>query len=645
MSARAVPRAREALWRRFAAPVLVIVCGFGAYLNSFSGVFVFDDLPWIIENSGIRDLWPPWQAMGSTLRPMLFYSLAVNYALSELNVWSYHAVNLVVHILAALTLYGLVRRSLLLDSLRDRYGQSAGWLALATALIWVVHPLQTQSVTYVIQRGESMMGLFFLLTLYCVVRGSRSVRARWWYIAAFVAHSCGLCTKEIMVTCLPVLILFDVVLVGGSVRQALRERWLLYLAMAAPGLIFIGQAIVRDPTIYLSLRFDAEAVPPLAYALTQPGVILHYLKLAFWPQPLCFDYGWPVAQGWRAMVLPAIPLALLLLSALWALSRRRAWGFLVAAFFLVLAPTSSFMPIRDLAVEHRMYLPLAAVLLMAVLGGHGLLRRLVARHRTRMVLAVAAIAPVVVTCVFLTHQRNKDYGSAYLLWSDVVAKRPQNARGHNTLGANWAARRNFEEAEACYLRALELRPDYAEAHNNVGVAMFHQGRLEPALAHYQRALSIKPDYAHAHLNLGMLLVRQGRIDEARASYLEALRHEPDFASAYNNLGTTWLSQGNLDEAAACYLQALRIEEDYAEAHYNLGNVLLKDGKHKEAIVRYRAALHIEPNLAPAHINLGTALLLVGNRDDAIVHFRRALQLKPRDTTAQANLDQALGQAE
>ncbi len=613
----------------------------GAYFNSFGGAFIFDDLPWIVDNPGIRHLWPPWDAMGHTLRPLLFYTLAINYAISGLEVWSYHAVNLAIHILAALTLYGLIRRTLLLDSLRERYAQSARWLATAVALIWVVHPLQTQSVTYVIQRGESLMGLFYLLTLYCVVRGARSGHAWRWYVAAFIAHSCGLGTKEIMVTCLPVLFLFDSALLGGSIGRAIRKRWPLYLAMAAPGLIFLGPSIVQDPTRYFSLRFDAEAVAPLEYAVTQPGVILHYLKLAFWPAPLCFDYNWPVAQGWGEIVLPAIVIGLLLLGTIWALWRRQAWGFVGAAFFLILMPTSSIMPIRDLAVEHRMYLPLAAIVVLTLGCGEHLLRRLVVQHRTRTRLAVGAVGVMAAACGYLTYERNADYRSTNSIWSSVIAAHPENARAHNNLGAAWAAQREFERAQACYLQALQLRPDYAEAHNNLGVAMLHQGQLEKALAHYREALAIKPNYADAHVNVGMALARQGKMEQARASYAEALRCNNNLAVAHNNLGTTWERQGDLARAAACYAEALRLDDKYAMAYVNLANVLLKSGKPEEAIAHYNTALRIDPTFVPACNNLGTALLSVGRRDEALAQFRRALELKPNDPSARDNLTKAL----
>ncbi len=433
--------------------LIVTVCAVAAYFSGLQGAFVFDDLPNIVDNSAIRQLWPGWEKIELTRRPLLFRSLAINYAISGLEVWSYHVVNLTVHILTAFALLGVVYQSLTLDPLRDRYGRSARGLALAVALIWVVHPLQTQSVTYIIQRGESLMGLFYLSTLYTVLRGARSGHARRWYVAAVVLHICGLATKEVMITCPLVIFLFDVTLLSGSVRSALRRRWPLYVALAAPGVFVAGRMLLSDPARFLSLTFDVDTVTPLQYALTQPGVILHYIRLAVWPDVLCFDYDWPAARGWRDVLLPALPIALLLTTTLYVLCRRRPAGVLGVSFFLILMPTSSVLPIRDLAVEHRMYLPLAAVVVLAMILGHELLRRIIAHQPTRSRVALALVGICVPVLGLLTHARNTDYHTAHSLWSDVVAKRPKNARAHNNLGATWRTLGKMDQAASCYRRA------------------------------------------------------------------------------------------------------------------------------------------------------------------------------------------------
>jgi hypothetical protein len=212
-------------------PVLVIVAGLAVYANSFAGVFVFDDSVHILQNERIRDL----SALPKVLsgrRPVVDFTLAVNYALDELTVRGYHAVNLAIHIAAALILFGTVRRTLQRKMFLDRFSRSSSWLALVSALIWVVHPLQTQSVTYMIQRAESLMGLFYLLTLYCVIRGVESSRSTAWFTLAVCACAAGMGSKAVMVTA-PVLVLLYVG--AGAYTRAWRRPGVYLESQGLPG--------------------------------------------------------------------------------------------------------------------------------------------------------------------------------------------------------------------------------------------------------------------------------------------------------------------------------------------------------------------------------------------------------------------------
>jgi hypothetical protein len=507
-------------------PALIIICvGLYAYHNSLRGPFVFDDLVAIPNNPTIRQLWPPWRALSppqanNTVsgRPVVNLSLAVNYALGGLNVSGYHVVNLAIHILCALVLYGVVRRTLLCPSLRERYGAEARWLALAVALIWVVHPLQTESVTYLIQRTESLMGFFFLLTVYCVTRGAMSSGQRGWYAAAIVSCALGMGSKEVMVVAALTVLLYDRAFLSRSFREALRARAAMYAGLSGCWLVLVGLvASSSRPNTGFGL-----SVTPWEYARTQPGVILHYLRLSFWPSPLVVDYGdWPVAKT-PAMWVPSAAVVLaLLVATLWAARRRPYLGFLGGWFFLILAPTSSVLPsIGEFAAERRMYLPLVAVIALVVIGWHmvfgGICRRLGWESGRRRIVEVVVLVAMVATLAQLTVRRNEDYRTEVALWTDVVAKRPNNARGHIGLGVALTTQGKPDEAMAHYSEALRINPSYAEAHYNLGIALFRQGKLDEAIAHYSEALRINPSYAEAHNNLGNVLARQGRLDEAIA---------------------------------------------------------------------------------------------------------------------------------
>ncbi|MGA2604403.1 MAG: tetratricopeptide repeat protein [Verrucomicrobiia bacterium] len=587
-------------------PVLIIAAGIGAFHNSFRDGFVFDDTLYIVENPRIRQLWRPWEVIAHTSRPVVHLSLAMNYALGGLDPWGYHVFNVGVHILAALTLYGVVRRTLDSESLRSRFGVAAPFLAGAISLIWLVHPLQTESVTYTIQRGESLMGLFYLLTLYCVIRSHDSPRRNLWKIVAVVSCALGMASKPVMVTAPLVIFLYDRAFLVTSWREAMRRRGWLYGGLAATWLL-LPLLLANAPSEWeTSAGFEYKETSPLRYALTQPVAVVHYLRLTLWPHPLCLDYGWPSRWSDTRKTLEKFPgqivVAALLAGTVWAWRRRPAVGFLGAWFFLILAPTSSFVPVADAIVEHRMYLPLAAVVAAVVLGAFAVGKRLFNKQQG-VVLGCVASGFVVALLAFLTIQRNQDYKSEMTIWQDTVEKSPNNPRAHGNLGLALEQAGRVQEAIRHYEQALRINPDYAEAHYNLGIALGRLGRGPEAIAQFEQALRLDPDYAKAHNNLALALVPLGRLPEAMGHWEQALRIKPDFAEAHNNLGNALLLGGRINDAIGHYEQVLRIEPDLAEAHCNLGVALEKDGRVQEAIQHYQQALQIRPDYADARNGL------------------------------------------
>ena len=255
---------------------------------------MFDDHYSILRNESIRGLWPIWPVLnppvgrGYTVggRPVVNLTLAINYALGGFDVWGYHAVNVGVHALAALLLFGIVRRTLLLAPLRRRYGRSATAVAFAAASLWALHPLHTSAVTYIIQRAESIMGMCYLLTLYCVLRGATSKRAPLWYAAGIVACALGAASKEVMVTAPLVVLLYDRVYLARGFRRALRKRWGLYVGLAASWVVLAALAGGRAGTAGLGM-----GVGWWAYLRTQFVAVFEYLRLSLWPNRLIFDRG------------------------------------------------------------------------------------------------------------------------------------------------------------------------------------------------------------------------------------------------------------------------------------------------------------------------------------------------------------------
>ena len=618
---------------------LIVAVGLAIYSNSFKGLFVLDEQTAIVDNPHIRSLATAFTApkdVGIAGRPVASLSFAMNYALAPAdareaftppppgyppeawdllyrNLWGYHAVNLAIHIFAALALFGIVRRTLGGPRLGGRFGAAATPLALVVALLWLAHPLQTGAVTYVAQRVESMMGLFYLLTLYCAIRAfsaggassaptgvllARSVGAELarpkraaalWSAAAIVACALGAATKEVIVSAPLVVILYDLIFVaapgraapdtghrtpdsGLSSRALFRARWPLYGGLAASWILIA--VLVATSSHSASMGFGVKGWSSWMYLETQAGVIVHYLRLAVLASPVCLDYEWPAATSFTSILPQALLLASLFALTVWGLLRLKPLAFLGAWFFLILAPSSSFLPIpTEVAADHRMYLPLAAIIAAVVLGGYTLIGRVAqyavgaelapptaklappnaGRPRSaptnrppyvarafRPANAIALIAAFLVIGTFgvMTCRRNADYTSDERIWSDTVAKRPSNSRARANYAAILVQQQRFTEAEAHLRAALALHPDYPEAHVNLGAALCSQGRLTEGIEHFRRAIALQPDYRDAHRNLGEALATMGRNAEAVAAFRQALETAPDDVVLMNKVG--WL---------------------------------------------------------------------------------------------------------
>jgi protein O-mannosyl-transferase len=653
------------------AALLIVLATVAAYVTSFRGALVFDDLPGIANNPTIRDLSLEHLLVaigpqGGTLsgRPIPNLTLALNHAISGDDLWSYHTANLLIHVLAALTLFGLVRRTLVRPLLAERFGAHAVSLALAIALLWSLHPLQTESVTYLVQRVESLMGLYYLLTLYCFLRAvETSQPRRVWYAAAFLACLVGMGCKEVMVTAPFLVCLFDRTFVSGSWREVWRSRRWFYAALASTWML-LAWLVAASGGRGGTAGFET-GISGWQYALTQCQVILSYLKLSLWPHPLAFDRNVRLVGGLGEVWPQAVLLLGMLAATLYLLVRRPAVGFLCVWFFVILAPTSSVVPVADAMVEHRMYLPLAAVIALLVLTLHARLGRAALPLWLMVALAFAGV----------TAARNLDYRSPLVLWKDTVRKIPENPRAHNNLGAYLMGEGRLGEARDRFEAALRLDPKYASAHYNLAQLLEKTDRLADAVASYETAIRFNPKLTDAHVNVGHLLDRLGRSADAIPHYERALQLDPDAGDVHADLGASLLKTQRLGPAiehfktaleleprradvwcslARALLQqkdlpasrracerALQLKPDFPEALYLLGNLEVASGDLPNAIAHYQRASDLAPDYIAARNNLANALLMTGQADAAVMHYRRILEQRPNDRSVQENLSRAL----
>lgn len=492
---------------------LLAAAALAAYWGSLSGPLIFDDIAAIVENPSIRSL---SSALVETTevdtatavgRPLLRVSLWANYAWAGLDVRWFHAVNILLHVLAAWTLFGLCRRLLGGPKEGARFGQASSKLAFVIALLWTVHPLQTESVTYTVQRAEILGGLFYLLTLYCVARsasaGGRS--AAGWSAGAVASCFAGMASKETLATAPLVALAMDRIFLAASWEEIRRKRKWLYAALAAT---WIFQAVlVRASSGRLGTVGFGLEIAWWEYALTQPYFLCRYLALSVYPDPLILDYGEYIGRS-AGEIVPYLFVVLGLVSATVAALRKwPAAGFCGLWFFLILAPTSSIVPVvSQTGAEHRMYLPLAGVVGLAVAGVHAALQRIGDRtgapSRVVLPLLVAAAAAALSVRTFA---RNLDYRSDIAIWEATLESRPDNPRASNNLGKALEDAGEPLKAARHYMRALQIDPRYPEAHVNLGNALAKLRRPAEAIRHYEAAIALRPTYVYALNNLAWLL--------------------------------------------------------------------------------------------------------------------------------------------
>ena len=626
--------------------LLFIMLGAAIYSNTLDVPFIFDDLPRIKENPYIRinELTfdnlaeAMFNKKSSAKRPLGNFSFALNYYFHQFNLKGYHVVNIIIHILTASLLYFLFKSTLCIPLLSRKYPHPEV-IAFFAALVWLVYPLHTESVTYIVQRLNSLAAMFYLLSLLLYIKGrlSGEKRKSWlWFTGSALSSILAIGSKQ-NAAMLP----FFILLYEWFFFQDLDRNWLkrnlkyifgvtaLFCLIA---LLYLGTSpIEKLKSIH---DFAHNEFTLSERMLTQFRVVIYYLSLLVYPHPsrLNLDYDFPLSYSLVNPVSTLLCLCLIVgfvsLAVYWA-RKERLLSFCILWFFGNLIIESSVIPLA-IIYEHRTYMPSMFICLLAVTLGY--------RYIKIKWLGVALVFMVVTVFSFWTFQRNSVWRDPLALWSDCVKKSPQKARPHNNLGFVLMTQEKTSEAIEHYYEALRINPKFEKAHFNLGVVLETQGKTSEAIEHYYEALRIRPKYAKAHFNLGMVLKTHGKTSEAIEHYYEALRINPSFAEAHNNLGNALMVQeGATDKVISHFKEALRLNPKYVEAYSSLSVAMIHMGKIDEAIVLLRKAIQIDPNLAATYVNLGGALTLQNKSNEAMINFNKALQINPDIAEAHVNL--------
>lgn len=602
-----------------------------AYAGTLNSPFVYDDIINIVRNSTIRDLWPPVIVMPPDLagytvdgRPFLNFTFAVNYALGGLDPAGYHLFNIAVHFLAAAVFFDLLFRTLTSDRLKTSFGESARTISLAAALIFAVHPMATNAVTYISQRAESLAALFYVSTIYFLALGAGNGGGRKWLAASLASLVLGMSTKEIMATAPLAALLYDRTFISGGFGEAVKKRRGYYSLMALSYVVLIllmSMSGTRSGTVGTT-----EEIGCLGNFAVQTMVVVKYLKLALWPSPLTLSYAWIPVPSFAEFMPYALLLAAVGAAALYGAVKNAPAAYPAILFFLYLAPTSSFIPINIQAAEYRMYLPLmclSALVCSTLVYAAG---KLPGKSRGAALLLFAAVFALYAS---MAVARNRDYATALSIWRDAVEKQPRDYAAMNNYGIELMNAGDYAEAEKVFAKGLEEDPGNMKIAISLGNLYAKTGRSEDAGRVFEAVSATGGDgKKKIYGSLARLALEAGRTAEAENYARLAISQNPNSDEGYGLAGQTALASGRYGEAVGYYREALRLNPDEKAYYLNIGLAHLLSGENAEARKYFAALLERDGGNALALSGMGNAYFFEKNYGEAVKYYEKSLASNP-----------------
>ncbi len=601
--------------KSYVVMMLIVLVGILSYANTFRVPFQFDDNSYIVNNPIIRTFhyflapsdvaklteYSP-TAVPQTLRYAFmtrilgYFSLAINYHLHGLNVTGYHIVNLVIHIVNALFVYLIIVMTLRSGSFpigaEDRGLYPKEFIAVAVALVFVSHPIQTQAVTYLSQRFTLLAACLYLLSLLFYITARTSppgFKRSAFYVAALLSTVAAMMTKEFTFTLPFVITVYEMFFFKSSARDRLKVLAPFAVTLIIiPVLVFLKQGTVNDldNTMRTITMANVTDISRIDHLLTQFRVIMLYLQLLFFPVNQNVDHDVSV---YHSLFVPPVFASFIALAALFSLgvylllaSRKqsenpefRLASFGIIWFFLTLSVESSIIPMGELVAEYRLYLPSVGMILAIVS-----LLLYTARKYSRIraflpTLLSVTLTVTVITLATVTYLRNTIWASEITLWEDAARKSPLRVRPHQNLGIYYGMQGRLEDARRELIAALQLEPSSAELHNNLGMIYKKMAAYDDAIQEYTTVVKLAPGDGVVHYNLGNVYLAQDRVDEAIREYQVAAELIPDYDEVHNNLGIAYGKNGQFNEAISEFNRALQLNPQNANARNNMEVMMRK----------------------------------------------------------------------
>ncbi len=630
-----------------------------SYANSLTNQFVFDDVHVILNNRTIRGiekiprLLGLWKKRIISYRPIRMVSYSVDYTLNKklwgsaggykgddkgLNPLGYHISNYAYHLLTSYLVFLVV------------FGLVANYrIAFLSAALFALHPVHTDSVTYLSGRRDILFTLFYLAGFYFFLR-YRQTRKTIFILATFLSYLLSLGSKEMGVTLPAIFICYDLVtnfpenartinlayfkeLFRTLKRVVIYSRYLYSLIFLGALAFSYYKVFIKSPSHRSAYYGDSIATT----FLTVGKILVYYIKLLLYPIRLNADYSYNAFPLSSSFFEPATFFSFIVLGVagygvLRLLAHHKMLAFGVIWFFVTLLPVCQIFPHHELLAEHYLYLPSFGFCLIVA----SLLNRLFEDTKYRYQLYASCLIIALLFSLRIV-DRNKDWRDRPTFWKKTIKTAPNCARAHLSLGVFYGETGKLDEAASEYQQALVIHPRFAMAHYNLGNVYTQKGELDRAVPAYRQALAIKPQYAKAHNNLGIVYAMEGRLDKAIIEHKQAIDIAPRFADAHYNLGNDYRKKGRLDEAISAYKQALKIRPDNPTVRYNLANVYAQRGELDEAVFEYKRALSNNPYLVRVYNNLGIVYFKMNKLDESISTYRKVLSFVPDFADAYSNL--------
>ncbi|MCB7129056.1 MAG: tetratricopeptide repeat protein [Candidatus Brocadiales bacterium] len=601
------------------ACLIIIIAGLIVYSNTIHSSFQFDDYEYIVNNPLIRDLHNVpefFQKNGISFasRGVVTTSFAINHYFSGLSVESYHWVNISIHLVNGMLVYFLA-----IIILKQFFpcgsgagngggGSSVRILALFVALFFVTSPIQTHQVTYIFQRNGLTASFFYLSSLLLFIKAVNRPGIRvYLYGMSVVSFLFGIWSKEMACTAPVIMFLYYQCFITRDWRSPRRGIKLIlpYIMVWAVSFYF---GVVRNVTLEQISDWTFWE-----YLVTQSNVLIAYIKLLLLPLPGRFnvDVDFPLAGTlWEfPTLLSAVSIVAILITAVLYLERARPMAFCILWFFVILAPTSGLVPVMDIMVSYRLYLPGLGFYLLMVVGIHKALCYAGEKNGLEPKLIRLVELAVFITIVLFygvsAHERNKVWQTEITLWTDAVQKSPDKIRPHFNLGRCYQKEGQTMKAWKQYFICKTIHAKMPEirngnelrcasaACNNLAMIYFDAGLHDTAVTILKEAIRIYPKSTKAHRNLGDAYVYTGRLDEAEAEYKLDIRLDPRHSRSYSGLGVVYENKGMLNEAVDAYTKALKTESDNTEVRIRLGELWLNHKRNPGKAMHYlREALKV-----------------------------------------------------